>query len=166
MEAFMPVLQAFEEETGIKVDYQIYRAEDLAVLLPAQFDAKTAPADVIFMWAWFVAKHAEEGHVLDMTGHLNEADFIPGALDPVKVGDKLYGGVYTGKVKPGFWYRKSFFEKHGLSVPKTWTEFTALCSKIRRIPGINAPIASGNGVGWPLSDITEHFIASYAGPDV
>jgi multiple sugar transport system substrate-binding protein len=166
MDAFMPVLEAFRKETGIDVEYQIYRAEDLAVLLPAQFDAKTAPADVIFMWAWFIAKHVEDGHVLDMTGYLNEADFIPGALDPVKSGDKLYGGVYTGKVKPGFWYRKSFFEKHGLEAPKTWTEFTALCSKIQRISGIKAAIASGNGVGWPLSDITEHFIASYAGPDV
>ncbi len=28
------------------------------------------------------------------------------------------------------------------------------------------PIASGNGVGWPLSDITEHFIATYAGPEM
>jgi multiple sugar transport system substrate-binding protein len=44
MDAFMPVLEAFEKETGIDVEYQIYRAEDLAVLLPAQFDAKTAPA--------------------------------------------------------------------------------------------------------------------------
>ncbi len=164
MDAFMPVLAAFEKETGIKVDYQIYRSEDLAVLLPAQFEAKTAPGDVIVMWAWFISKHAEGGHVLDMTGYLNEADFVSGVLDPVKSGGKPYGGVYTGKVKPGFWYRKSFFEKHGLKEPKTWDEFVELCSKIQKITGIKAAIASGNGVGWPLSDITEHFIASYAGP--
>jgi multiple sugar transport system substrate-binding protein len=60
MDAFMPVLKAFEKETGIQVDYQIYRAEDLAVLLPAQFNAKTTPGDVIYMWSWFIAKHAQE----------------------------------------------------------------------------------------------------------
>ena len=166
METFMPVLQAFQKQTGIRVNYQIYRAEDLAVLLPAQFNAKTAPADVIFMWPWFVLKQAQSGHVLDMTGYLKESDFIPGALDALQSGGKLWGGVYTGKVKPGFWYRKSFFTKHGLTVPKTWDEFMQLCAKVQKISGVKAPIASGNGVGWPLSDITEHFIASYAGPEV
>lgn len=166
MDAFMPVLKAFEKETGIQVDYQIYRAEDLAVLLPAQFNAKTTPGDVIYMWSWFIAKHAEDGHVLDITGKIKEADFVPGSLDPVKANDKLWGGVYTGKVKPGFWYRKSFFEEHGLSVPETWEEFVELCGKLKKIKGVKAPIASGNGVGWPLSDITEHFIATYAGPEM
>ncbi|MGE5593919.1 MAG: ABC transporter substrate-binding protein [Betaproteobacteria bacterium] len=166
MEAFLPVLQAFEKETGIKVDYRIYRAEDLAAQLPAQFAAKTAPGDVIFMWAWFITKQGEEGHVLDVTGLLRDEDFLPGALDPVKSGGKLYGGVYTGKVKPGFWYRKSFFRKHGLTVPTTWEEFNKLLDKISQIPGIKAPIASGDGVGWPLSDVTEHFIATFGGPQL
>jgi len=98
------------------VDYQIYRAEDPGgFLLPAQFDAKTAPADVISCGHGLLQNMPRTGTSLNMTGYLNEADFIPGALDPVKSGDKLYGGVYTGKVKPGFWYRKSFFEKHGLA---------------------------------------------------
>ena len=164
MDAFMPVLREFEKETGIRVDYQIYRAEDLAVLLPAQFDSKTAPADVIFMWAWFVNKQAQSGHVLEMTGLLNESDFVPGILDAVKSGGKLWGGPYTGKIKPGFWYRKSFFKQHGLAVPTTWDEFVDLCARIKKIPGVRAPIASGNGVGWPLSDVTEHFIATFGGP--
>ena len=160
MDAFMPVLREFEKETGIRVDYQIYRAEDLAVLLPAQFDSKTAPADVIFMWAWFVNKQAQSGHVLEMTGVLSESDFVPGALDAVKSGGKLWGAPYTGKIKPGFWYRKSFFKKHGLAVPNTWDEFVDLLARIKKISGVRAPIASGNGVGWPLSDVTEHFIAT------
>ncbi|MCR4425856.1 MAG: ABC transporter substrate-binding protein [Firmicutes bacterium] len=166
MDAFLPVLRAFEQETGIKVDYQIYRAEDLAILLPAQFAAKTAPADVIFMWAWFINKQAQAGHILDVTGQIREADFLMGALDPLKVGNKIYGTVYTGKVKPGFWYRKSFFAKHGLEVPTTWPEFTDLLAKIKKIPGIKAPIVSGDGVGWPLSDVTEHFIATFGGPEL
>lgn len=166
MDAFLPVLQAFEKETGIGVEYRIYRAEDLAAQLPAQFAAKTAPADVIFMWAWFITKQGEAGHVLDVTGLLQDRDFLPGALDSVKAGNKLYGAVYTGKVKPGFWYRKSFFKKHGLAVPTNWDEFNALLDKISKIPGIKAPIASGDGVGWPLSDVTEHFIATFGGPQL
>ena len=119
---------------------------------------------MIFMWAWFVNKQAQSGHVLEMTGLLNESDFVPGILDAVKSGGKLWGGPYTGKIKPGFWYRKSFFKQHGLAVPTTWDEFVDLCARIKKIPGVRAPIASGNGVGWPLSDVTEHFIATFGGP--
>jgi len=163
-EKFMPVLQAAEQELGIKIDYQVYRAEDLATLLPAQFAAGTAPGDVIFMWAWFIAKNKD--HAMDVTGLIDPADFRPGILDPVTVEGKLYGAAYTGKVKPGFWYRKSFFEEHGLSVPTNWKEFLDLLEQLKGIEGLKAPIASGDGVGWPLSDVTEHFLATFGGPEL
>ena len=166
MDAFLPVLEAFEDKTGTKVSYRIYRAEDLAPILPAQFAAGQAPGDVIFMWNWFIQEKGEEGHILEVTGMIDEADFRPGVLDLVKVDDKLYGGAYTGKGKPGFWYRKSFFTANGLTVPTTWAEFLTLLDDIAAIPGIVNPILSGDGVGWPLSDITEHFIATYGGPQL
>jgi len=166
MEAFLPVLETFTEETDIEVKYRIYRAEDLSPLLPAQFAARTTPGDVIFMWAWFISEMGPDGHALDVTDLIDEADFTTGALDPVKVDDTIYGGSYTGKVKPGFWYRKSFFNAHGLTPPTTWAEFTALLDEIADIDGIVNPIVSGDAVGWPLSDVTEHFIATYGGPQM
>ncbi len=166
MDAFLPVLEAFENKTGINVHYRIFRAEDLAPVLPAQFAAGQAPGDVIFMWNWFIQEKGEEGHILEVTGLIDDADFSPGALDPVKVDSKLYGGVYTGKGKPGFWYRKSFFANHSLTEPTTWAEFLTLLDDIASIPGIVNPILSGDGVGWPLSDITEHFLATFGGPDL
>ncbi len=165
-EKFMPVLKAFEEKYGIEVEYRIYRAEDLSNILPAQFRAKRTPGDVIFMWGWFIQEQAKKGHVMDLSGIISESDFIPGALDAVKVNGKIFGISYTGKVKPGFWYRKSFFEKHGLKVPRTWYEFKALLAELKKIPGLKAPIASGDGVGWPLSDVTEHFLITFGGPYV
>ena len=93
-------------------------------------------------------------------------NFRPGALDNVTVNGEIIGIPYTGKVKPGFWYRKSFFKEHGLTEPKTWDEFVALLDKISKIEGIKAPVASGNGVGWPLSDVTEHFILTFGGSEL
>ncbi|MCD6266862.1 MAG: carbohydrate ABC transporter substrate-binding protein [Thermotogaceae bacterium] len=165
-EKFLPVLKAFEEKTGIKVEYRIYRAEDLANLLPAQFNAGKTPGDVIFMWGWFILDQAKKGHVMEVSDIISEKDYLPGVLNAVKLNGKLYGAAYTGKVKPGFWYRKSFFKKYNLRVPSTWDEFVDLLEKIKKIPGIKAPIASGDGVGWPLSDVTEHFIITFAGPNV
>ena len=65
--------------------------------------------------------------------------------------------------KPGFWYRKSFFAANGLKVPATWDEFTNLLRAIAKVKGVKRPIVSGDGTGWPLSDVTEHFIAAFGG---
>ena len=166
LDVFKPVLSTFERLTGIRVKIRVSRAEDLAPILPAQFEAEKTPGDVIFMWAWFIKEKGGEGHMLDVTDLIDAADYLPGVLDPVNDTGTLWGAPYTGKVKPGFWYRKSFFTTNNLTVPTTWTEFTTLLEDINNIQGIVAPIASGDGVGWPLSDVTEYFIIAYGGPQL
>ncbi len=165
MDAFTPVLQAFEEETGIDVEYKNYRAEELVTFLPLMFAEGDTPGDVIFMWPWFIQENGQEGHVVDVADLISETDFLPGALDPVSVGDALYGGAYTGKAKPGFWYRKSFFAANGLTptnATSTWAEFATLLADIDAVTP-EEPIVSGDGIGWPLSDITEHFLITFGG---
>jgi len=166
MDNFLPVLERFEALSGVNVEYKVLRAEDLATLLPAQFAAGTAPGDVIFMWTWWIGQEAQDGHVLEVTELVDAADFLPGTFDQVNITGEIYGGAYTGKVKPGFWYRKSFFDANGLTpttVNSTWAEFAALLADIAAVPSVVDPIASGDGVGWPLSDITEHFLITVGG---
>ena len=103
---------------------------------------------------------------MDLSDLVSEDEYIKGIFDPVKSGDKIYGLPFTAWAKPGFWYRKSFFQKHGLKEPKTWDEFKQLLDKIKQIPGIEAPIVTGDSVGWPISDITEHFIITFGGIDM
>jgi multiple sugar transport system substrate-binding protein len=166
MDAFLPILQRFETLSGINVRYRVSRAEDLQTSLPAQFSAGTAPGDVIFMWGWWIGQQAQNDHVLEVTSLIDESDFLGGTFDQVKIGNEIYGGAYTGKVKPGFWYRKSFFAANGLTptdANSTWAEFAALLADIAAVQGVVDPIASGDTVGWPLSDITEHFLITFGG---
>jgi len=166
MDAFLPILARFEALSGINTKYRVLRAEDLATLLPAQFAAGTAAGDVIFMWAWWIGQQAQNGHALEVTDLVDAADFLPGTFDQVNLTGKIYGGAYTGKVKPGFWYRKSFFTANGLTptnASSTWAEFATLLSDVAAVGGVLDPIASGDGVGWPLSDITEHFLITFGG---
>jgi multiple sugar transport system substrate-binding protein len=166
MDAFLPILARFEALSGINVKYRVLRAEDLATLLPAQFAAGTAPGDVIFMWGWFIKQQGQLGHVVDVSALVDETDFLNGTFGPVKDGNTIYGGAYTGKVKPGFWYRKSFFTANGLTattVNSTWADFVALLADIKAVSGIVDPIVSGDEVGWPLTDITEHFLITFGG---
>jgi multiple sugar transport system substrate-binding protein len=172
MEAFLPVLDTFAANTGITVSYSNVRQEDLRPLLVTQFTAHRAPADVMFMVSSFIREHGTSGDIVDVTDLVNPANVAVGAtpgtelLSPVTDASKIYGGIYTGKVKPGFWYRQSFFTQHSLSPPTNWAEFTALLNTIAGIQGVTAPIVSGDTVGWPLSDVTEHFIATYGGANM
>ncbi|MFN4046691.1 MAG: ABC transporter substrate-binding protein, partial [Acidilobaceae archaeon] len=168
MEAFLKVLEEFMRAyPHINVEYRIYRAEDIATIAPLQFAAGMTPGDVIFTaWGWWVAETGRKGHLLDLTGLVDRGEFTPGIFDPVTADGKIYGLPFTAFAKPGFWYRKSFFERHGLQEPKTWEEFLGLLDRIKNIPGIVAPIATGDGVGWPISDVTEHFIITFGGPQL
>lgn len=171
MDAFLPTLQSFERVTGYKVVYKTYRAEDLAPLLPAQFEAKKALGDVIFMWASFIREQAPKDHILDVTDLIDKADFSNGTYDPVTVDGTIWGGAYTGKVKPGFWYRNSTFTKNNLTqyIPAangTYADFVNLLIKIKETGNFTKPIVSGDTDGWPLTDVTDHFLITYGGPQL
>lgn len=159
---FVAVLDAFKAKTGIDYEYRTMRAEDLAKVLPAQFEAGTAPGDLIFMWGWWIKKFAD--HMVDLS---DVAAGVPFAYtNPLVVKGHTVGIPYVVFVKPGFWYRKSFFAAHNLKAPTSWAEFWGLLSRIEAIPGIEKAAASGDQVGWPLSDTVEHFILAYGGVDI
>lgn len=160
---FRPVLEEAEKELGIKINYQSQRAEDLQNVLPAQFSAKKTPGDVIFVSSsWLVTSNAQ--HLEDLRNIWTEPEKF--RLSAVEADGKIVGVPYALVVKPGFWYRKSFFENNGLEPPKSWDDFRNLLAKIRDIPGVKNPIASGDGVGWPLSDVVEHFLITFGGPQL
>ncbi len=164
LDRFQPVMDAFTEDTGIDISYLPVRQEDLQALLPLSFDASQTPADFIFMVSSFIKQFGEDGHAIDMTALNAESDVSPDLFQMVETGGKEYGGTYTGKAKLGFWYMKPFFTANQLDADvTTYQEFTTLLADIAAISGIVNPIVSGDGVGWPLSDITEHFIASFGG---
>jgi multiple sugar transport system substrate-binding protein len=156
-----PVFEAFEAKTGIKADYRTYRAEDLSPILPAQFQAGQAPGDLIFMWQWWIEENPE--HAVDLTDLVEGVEFL---ADSATADGKVYAPPYVRYAKPGFWYKKSFFEANGLEAPTTWDELMALVDTLATIEGIKNPIVTGDEVGWPISDATEHFLATFGGPDL
>ncbi len=160
---FQAVLAAFTEKTGIQVEYRVMRSEDLGKVLPAQFSAGLTPGDVLFSaWGWWVKKFA--AHMADLGAEVKDVPFS--FLTPIVVDGKTVGIPYAVWVKPGFWYRKSFFAAHGLKAPTSWAEFFGLLEEIKAIPGVEDAAASGDEVGWPLSDTVEHFILAVGGKDM
>jgi len=159
---FKPVMKEFElRNPGIKIEYRTGRSEDISTVLAAQFSVKSTFADVInISWPWYVVEKAKEGHIMEVSDLIDEKDYLPGTLDQVKIEGRVYGGPEPGGVTVPE-YRKSFFTKHNLPDPKklqSWDEFIALLDEIKKIPGVKAPIGSGNGVGWPFTSVVEPMI--------
>lgn len=163
-DSFKAVLSGFENETGITVEHIPQTTEGLLTGIPMALMAERTPADVVLApWPAWIRGLAQEGHLSDVTGLVNVAEYSTTHLDEVKVGGVLYGVPFKMAGKPGFWYKKSFFTANGLTEPTTYDEFKTLLASLKAISGIEAPIASGDGVGWPLSDTTEAFIMGIGG---
>ncbi|WP_255193056.1 ABC transporter substrate-binding protein [Natronobeatus ordinarius] len=157
-EDFLAVVDYVEEETGIEISYQPRDTEPLLTETLMDFEAGVATADVVvFPTEGRVRRDGEAGH-LEPVGDLWDEDDYTTDHDPVTVDDEVYAAPFGGDIKPGFWYRRSFFEEHGLEEPDDYDAFLDLLAEIDGIEGVEAPLASANGDGWPLSDVTEAFI--------
>lgn len=160
---FLQCLGNFTELTGINVTHYHYTTEDLLIGVPMQLRAKSSIADVIIApWpAW----------IMELTPYLTSVnDLVDSTKYPENtinaVTDEngaIWAAPFKLSGKPGFWYKKSFFTEHDLSVPQTYDEFKDLLVNITKISGIEAAVASGDTVGWPLSDTTEAFIMGLGG---
>ncbi|MFW5917845.1 MAG: ABC transporter substrate-binding protein [Haloferacaceae archaeon] len=157
-EDFSEVMSFVEEDAGVELEYHPRDTDTLLTGTLMDYESGVASADIVVMPSPArVISDAENGHLEPLGDAWNADNF---AVDPsrISVDGEVYAAPFKMDLKPGFWYRKSFFDEHDLSVPESWDEFTGLLETISGIEGVDAPIASGNGTGWPLSDITEGFI--------
>ena len=94
----------------------------------------------------------KDGNVIEILGLTEEqkADFVEGFYAEGAVFDKG-GTMYTlpmSKSTEVLYYNKTFFEKHGLEVPKTWDEMEALCKKILTIDKDCIPLGYDSEANW------------------
>lgn len=63
----------------------------------------------------------------------------------------------------GFFFNKNIFKANQILPPRTWTEFVAICKKLKR-KGI-APIALGSRERWPAQFWFDYILLRTAGPE-
>lgn len=156
-ESFSKVMDYVEESTGMGLEYFPRDTDSLLTGTLMDYESGVASADIVVMPSPArIISDAQNGHLAPV-GDAWDADNF--AVDPsrVTVDGEVYAAPFKMDLKPGFWYRKSFFNEHDLSEPESWDEFMTLLDDISGIDGVDAPVASGNGTGWPLSDLTEGF---------
>ena len=78
------------------------------------------------------------------------ADFIPGYYAEGAAFDAA-GTMYTlpmSKSTEALYYNKTFFEQHGLSLPKTWEDMGKLCEQIKAIDPDCIPLGYDSEANW------------------
>jgi raffinose/stachyose/melibiose transport system substrate-binding protein len=74
---------------------------------------------------------AQAGRLHDLTGKINLAALLPSATAFMYFDNKVYALPLLGEYTTGIYYWKPTFAKYKLGIPKTWSEFTALCKTIQ-----------------------------------
>jgi multiple sugar transport system substrate-binding protein len=163
---FEQVLGNFTQNTGIDVAYYGQTTSDLLITVPQQLSAPPYDVDVIIApWPNWIKDNS--AYLTPVTDLVTTSQFPTNIITPVSMDGTLWAAPFKLSGKPGFWYRPSFFEANNLKVPTTYDEFkNTLLPALQAVPGVEAAIASGvdaNGLGWPLSDVTEAFIIGLGG---
>lgn len=88
-------------------------------------------------------------------------DFIPGYYQEGKeFGDGLMYSLPLSKSTEVLYYNKTFFDKHKLTVPTTWTEMKAVCAEIKKIEKNSIPLGYDSESNWFIT-MTEQLGTPY-----
>jgi multiple sugar transport system substrate-binding protein len=162
---FREVLGNFTQNTGINVSYYGYTTQDLLVGVPLQLKAPPYVVDVVIApWPYWIMQ-LSSSYLESVNDVITASQFPDSFINPVKDSSgTIWAAPFKLSGKPGFWYRPSFFQAHGLTVPTTYQQFTdTFLPALKAVQGVEAAIASGDTVGWPLSDTTEGFLMGLGG---
>jgi alpha-glucoside transport system substrate-binding protein len=162
-------MKAFEEATGIKVNY--IGNKEFEAAINARVQAGDAPDVADFPQPGLFANFVRQGKIVPVSEYLSDdwlaQQYNQGWRDLVTV-DGVESGVmqrYSGKSL--VWYPKKAWDAAGYQVPETWDDLVALTQQIAD-DGDTAwciGIESGAATGWPATDWTEDLMLRTTSPE-
>jgi multiple sugar transport system substrate-binding protein len=152
-EKAMKALVAAYDKTGTgTVALNTVASETFRTLLPTYLTSANPP-DVYTWYAGSDADHyAASGLLLDVSSAWTSITNYAPALKTLSTdaaGKQIF--VPTDYYWWGVFYRKSQFAAWGLSEPKTWSEFLALCQTVKSKNVIPIGLGAGGGTSWVAS---------------
>lgn len=147
-DAEMELGKQFEEETGIKVDYQIVPADQYYNMLMTKLNSGEGPDIFGGQSGSFdiVSQYNVEENAVDLSDQAWVSTYDEFAKAQTSVGDKVYGMTYYD-VSTDYYvvYNKKIFEENGLEVPTTYAEFEEVCQTLldNGVTPIYEPCADG-----------------------
>ena len=159
-------IAAFEEETGIDIQYEGSKEFEAAISI--RVDAGDPPDIVDFPQPGLLASFVADGKVVDLSTFLDvealKANYNQSWLDMANMegpdGPILAGVWHRFNGKSLVWYPKDDFDAAGYTIPTTWEELTALSDQIAADGDTPwcVGIESGAATGWPATDWMEEIM--------
>jgi alpha-glucoside transport system substrate-binding protein len=166
-QGFLDSFAAFEEETGIDVQYQGDRSfeEQIGV----RVDGGDAPDIAMFPQPGKIADFADDLVPLsDDVRSTVEDNYDAGWTDLVTIDDEVYGVPAKADLKSLVWYDPAAFSAAGYDVPTTLDGFIDLTDQMMADGKVPFCIGLGSdaATGWPFTDWVEDFMLRLKGPEV
>lgn len=162
-----------EEEDGIAQFNELYPNITVNIVVQSKYDETRkqiisdlqvgAHPDIAYCYPDHVAMYERSGKVVTLDQFINhdtlgltdeqKADFIEVFFNegrgfaPVNGVNWMYTLPFQ-KSTEVLYYNKTFFEKHGLEVPKTWNDVEELCKKILEIDPDCTPFGYDSESNW------------------
>ncbi len=167
--SFLAMVKPFEDQTGVKVEYEGTR--DLNAILTTRVQGGNPPELAGLPGPGQMAQFAKAGKLTDLGSILDTSAMKDQYADDwLKLGSvdgKQYGIFIKSSVKGLIWYDPKQFTSKSYTVPKTFDDMIKLSEKIRDSGA--APwcvgLESGAASGWPGTDWLEDIVLRQAGPE-
>ena len=144
------IAEGFAGANNAKANYQIIQWNNFYQTFSSAIASKTGPA--VSTGGGFQAfQFEQQGQIayadkviekLKSNGQFD--DFLPGVLDPFK-SDKGYVAVPWQLDMRVFWYRKSLFEKAGVSLPTDWPSLLEAGKALKKVGAFGFATGAGSG---------------------
>ena len=170
-EAFQAVLDAFEEESGISVQYTSVR-QDYSTVLNNRVEQGDPPDVAIIPGVGFLRSFAADDLLIPLADLGIDDAFLESAYAPNlaetglsvgKVGDTAYALMAKLNSKSTVWYRPDLFADGGYEVPATWEDWLAVSEQIVADGGV--PHVLAGTATWTLTDWFESIYIRQSGAD-
>lgn len=125
------------------------------------------PPDLFSYWAGARTQSLVDQNYLspidDLWGKANLDERFPTSVANACTYDNKKFAIPVTQHFAAFFFNKKIFKENEIKIPKTWTEFIAVCKKLKR-KGIT-PIALGSRERWPAQFWFDYILLRTAGPE-
>ena len=168
-EDFEASLEAFEEESGIDIQYTA--DTDFTTTIKQRVRSGDTPDIGFFPQPGGLLELAADGYVQPIDTFLDydslDDSLVPGFLDAARLNGRVFGAPMRMANKSIVWYPKKAFEEGGYKAPESLDELYALAEDIEA-DGIAPWCMAWNAdqaTGWAGTDWIEQFVLTLHGPD-
>jgi len=169
LEVFKEMVKPFEQQTGIKVQYEGTR--DINAVLTTRVQAGNPPDIAVLPGPGQMAQFAKEGKLVDLSTVLDMTaihdQYAQGWLDMGTVDGKLVGVFAKVAIKGLIWYDPKVLKSVSIDIPSTWDQLMQTSTRLAgqgKTPW-TVGLESGAASGWPGTDWLENIFLRLYGPE-